>query len=65
MNREQAEIYLRIDITYPITADGICELCDNLRHITAEEREWVARHVPPGVYLTPDDAIRAVRWNRN
>jgi hypothetical protein len=65
LNREQAEEHLRRDVTYPITAEGIRELYDNMRHFTAEDREWVRKVVPPGVYMTPEDAIRAVRWGRN
>ncbi len=64
VNREKAEEHLRRDITYPITAEGIRELYDNMRHFTAEDREWV-RHVPPGIYRTPEEAIQAVRWGRN
>ncbi|GEM_PF-2517961 len=65
MNREQVEEHFRRDTTYPITAEGIRELWDNLRHFTAEERSWVREHVPPGVYANPEAAIRAVRWGRN
>jgi len=65
MNRQQAEEHLRKDIWYPITADGICELCDNMRGFTAEDRKWINDHVPPGVYETPEQAIHAVTWGRN
>ena len=65
MNLEQAAEHFRRDITYPITAEGICELCDNMRHFTTEDRKWISEHVPPGVYATPEDAIRAVLWCRN
>lgn len=65
MNREQMEEYFRRDIWYPITAEGICELCDNLRHVTAADRQWINEHIPPGVYKTPDDAISAATWGRN
>jgi len=65
VSREQMEEYFRRDVWYPNTADGICELCDNMRHFTAEEREWVNNHVPPGIYGTPEEAIRAIEWSRN
>ena len=65
MNRQEAEEHFRRDITYPITAEGIYELYDNLRHFTAADRKWVNENVPPGVYMTPDQAIQAVRWGRN
>jgi hypothetical protein len=64
MNREQFEEHFRFDTTYPITAEGIHELWENLRHLTAEERTWAREHVPPGVYACPEDAIRAVRWGK-
>ena len=65
MNREKAEEYFRRDIWYPITAEGICELCNNMRHFTAEDRKWVNEHIPPGIYATPEQAIGAVEWGRN
>jgi hypothetical protein len=65
VNREQVEEHFRRDITYPNTAEGICELCDNIIRFTAEDREWINKHVPPGVYQTPEQAIRAVEWGRN
>lgn len=65
MNLDQAEEHFRRDITFPTTAEGIHELYDNMWRFTAEDREWVRKVVPPGVYMTPEDAIRAVRWGRN
>ncbi|HTW91152.1 MAG TPA: hypothetical protein VMH22_05530 [bacterium] len=65
VNRQQAEEHFHRDITYPITAEGICELCDNMIRFTAEDREWISKHIPPGVYETPEQAIRAVEWSRN
>ena len=65
MNRQEAEEHFRRDITYPITAEGIYELYDNLRHFTPADRKWVNENVPPGVYATPEEAIRAVTWGRN
>jgi hypothetical protein len=65
VNREQVEEYFRRDIWYPITAEGICELSDNLRHVTAADRQWINEHVPPGIYSSPEEAIRAVKWGRN
>jgi hypothetical protein len=65
LNREQAEEYFRKDVWYPITADGISELSDNFKHVTAADRQWINEHLPPGLYRTPEDVIRAVRWSRN
>jgi hypothetical protein len=64
VNREQAEGHFRRDVWYPITAEGIKEVFDNMSHFTPEERNWMSEHVPPGVYANPEAAIRAVEWGQ-
>jgi hypothetical protein len=62
VNRQKAEEHFRKDVWYPITAEGIKEVFDNMAHFTTEERNWMIEHVPPGIYANPEDAISAVQW---
>lgn len=53
--------HLEKHITYPASKEAIAAACNNMAHLSEDDKNWVKENLPDGTYQTPDEVKRAMK----
>lgn len=60
MNEKEMKSHINNHVNYPTTKKALMEACNNMNHITDEDKKWFADTLPDGEYKTPEDVMKAL-----
>lgn len=58
--RMELSTHIKEHVSYPITKKDFMATCENLGHVPADAREWVAKALPDRTYQSAEDVYHAL-----